>query len=204
MRFRLVLGIVVLSWALPAWAGGEGALRHPRELDKAQVQRLKQGQTLTESYGSDGVEGAQGFVLVPLPIEAAYAMMTDYKRFPRWMDDLDAVTMVTWNGTTEAVVGNRLETQFKTIRYALRRYHERPRRVWWHLDSGDLARVEGGYDFYPVAERQTLIRFHTLVDPGFWVPGFVREYFSVQGLETLMANVAAESRRRRAQLVAEE
>lgn len=196
MRPLLLSALAALLAAGPAFA--RDSLVTPDTLTADEKARLQRGEPVLWAYDHDGIEGAQAMVVLPVPRPEAWALLTDYPTFADWMMSLEAITQVTWTSPTTAVVGYLLPAFTKKVKYALRRTHVAPERVFWDLDSGDLRGVWGGYDFYAVAPDKTLIRFWSAVDPGFWMPDFVKKHFSKKGLEELVIDIQKESKKRHA------
>jgi hypothetical protein len=195
---RRLIALLLAAFALLAAAPAEArdTLVTPDSLTADEKARLQRGEPVLWSYRYDKVDGAQAMVVLPVPRQEAWALLTDYQTFADWMRSLEAITQVTWTTPTTAVVGYVLPAFGKKIQYALRRTHRAPEQQTWVADSGDLRGVWGGYDFYAVAPDRTLVRFWSAVDPGFWMPAFVKKHFSKQGLQELIEDIQNESKRR--------
>lgn len=190
----LLLAAALLFAAAPLRA--EEALVDPRSLSGEQRAQLLAGERLLWSYKRGNIDGAQAMAVLPVSRPAAYELLVDYPTFADWMRSVAEITTVTWLEPQTAVVGYRVPALVRDVHYALRRTHEPPRRVHWELDGGDLRAVYGAYDFYEIGPEQTLVRFWTLVDPGVWVPAFVKRHFSKRGLDELVEDIQAEASRR--------
>lgn len=196
MRRILLLVLAALVVAAAAPAAARDTLVTPEGLTADEKGRLQRGEPVLWAYRYNKVEGAQAMVVVPVPIDEAWALLTDYESFADWMRSLEAITQVTWTTPTTAVVGYVLPAFGKKIKYALRRTHRAPDHQTWVADSGDLRGTWGGYDFWPIGPDRTLIRYWSAVDPGFWMPDFVKKHFSKQGLRELVEDIQSESRKR--------
>ncbi len=196
MRRQIALLLTAFALLSAAPAGAGDTLVTPDTLTADEKARLQRGEPVLWSYRHNKVDGAQAMVLLPVAREEAWALLTDYGTFADWMRSLEAVTQVTWTTPTTAVVGYVLPAFGKKIHYALRRTHRAPEQQTWVVASGDLRGVWGGYDFYAVAPERTLVRFWSAVDPGFWMPPFVKKFFSKQGLQEMIEDIQAESKRR--------
>ena len=92
------------------------------------------------------------------------------------------------DGTLER---QRLKIMFTNIVYHLRyRVDFNAHRVSWDLDKSrenDLKEVSGFWEFYPLDERRTLVKFGTRVDVGS-LPSFLQDYATRKNVPKSLQN----------------
>lgn len=111
-------------------------------------------------------------VVFDAPIETAYAVITDFARYPRFLKDIKAVKILKATKTS-AEVFFRL-TVFKEIDYTLTFTLKAPTSITWKLKSGDSFRKNAGsWKLKRLGKTATEAIYTLDVDLGIWIPGFV-------------------------------
>jgi ribosome-associated toxin RatA of RatAB toxin-antitoxin module len=112
---------------------------------------------------------------IAAPAQACFDAITDFESYPAWQS---AVKKCRVHERDEEGRGQIVETvsdaRIRTIRYVLRYHYEPPRRVWWDYVEGDVDSVAGDYVF-DEREGVTVATYSLEVDPGFFVPGALRD-----------------------------
>lgn len=85
---------------------------------------------------------AQREHLFPLGLEDFYNLITDYTSYPSFVEGVEACDVLDMGETGGRV---RFEiNMIKKISYILALSHERPRRVSWELESGEVFKKNSG------------------------------------------------------------
>ena len=100
-------------------------------------------------------------IIVSVDVAGAYTLWLDYERYPRFMEDIDEVTVVgycrlRWTGE---VCGETLEWESEVVDRI-----EDTRLRWRAVDG----RETGDVDFQKVDHRQTLVHFQLEYEPSMW------------------------------------
>lgn len=149
--------------------------REPPEL----VARLRaQGLVVLEDVAqSDPESFVIAWVLFAQPPDRTVALVTSPERQLEWRPDLDDVRTVAQQGEgrTDEV---EMRVMFRKLLYRVQ-YLRDPAtsRIQWALDpsfDNDLARFDGFWEFYALADGATLGRFGTRVDAGALFPASVQ------------------------------
>ena len=117
-------------------------------------------------------------VIFDQPLERSMRLISQTGRQTEFRSELKAAdTLETYeDGTLER---QRLKIMFTNIVYHLRyRVDFNAHRVSWDLDKSrenDLKEVSGFWEFHPLDERRTLVKFGTRVDVGS-LPSFLQNY----------------------------
>ena len=75
------------------------------------------------------------------PAEQVFAVLADYARYPEFVPGIGACRP---KAGADRLVEYELDLGIKRIKYVLRHLEERPRRVSWSLESGELMKVSNG------------------------------------------------------------
>lgn len=147
----------------------------------------------TDTHGNKGVRTC---AYVPATTAETYAVLIDYKSFPKWMDKVEKVD-VQWVDAKTALVDYQLDTFVGDFKYRLRRVHEPAKHVEWARVEGDFKLITGTYDFVPIAgDKGSYFILETYVDAGKAIPGFVENYFREKGARRLVEDIREEVERR--------
>ena len=129
-------------------------------------------------------------------VETCFAVLTDFAAYPDWSSPVRECTVLTRHPDgLPHHVAFVLDTPIKTIRYTLAYTWDPPHGGQWELVSGDVAGVEGSYEFVPSRTGCTATCAQA-IDLGFWVPGFLRSVFEKKALKDSVEEfrAAAENR----------
>jgi len=144
-------------------------------LDEPRIASL-QGRSVadyTESYSTHVGAG----------VETCFAVLTDFEAYPNWSSPVRECTVLTRHADgLPHHVAFVLDTPIKTIRYTLAYTWDPPHGGEWELVEGDVAGVEGSYEFAPARSGCTATCTQA-IDLGFWVPGFLRSLFEKKALK---------------------
>lgn len=111
-------------------------------------------------------------VVFDVPIETAYAVITDFAKYPTFLKDITA-TKVLKSTTSSADVFFRLNV-FKEIEYTLSFTLKTPTSITWKLKSGDSFRKNSGSWKLKKLGRDATEAVYTLdVELGLFVPSMI-------------------------------
>jgi coenzyme Q-binding protein COQ10 len=82
-------------------------------------------------------------IIIDVPIERTFDVIVDYARYPEFVPGIKACRVLPGGGP-ERRVEYELDLGIKRVKYVLRHLEERPGKVTWSLDSGDLMKVSNG------------------------------------------------------------
>lgn len=113
------------------------------------------------------------------PPARCYEVARDVERYPDWAPELKEVVIVERDAEGRpSLVAFRAAAMGHSTSYTLRYdYSEAPRRLAWKLVEGDVARkLDGYYDFAPVADRtdRTDVTYELEVELRVPLPAFVK------------------------------
>jgi ribosome-associated toxin RatA of RatAB toxin-antitoxin module len=108
-----------------------------------------------------------------------FDVVTDFDQYPEWIRDLKAVEVVSRDDEGRPLeVRYRAAAMGRSTSYTLRYdYSDAPRILRWRLVEGDIMRrLDGEYEFVPVAEDsgRTEVVYHLTVELVVPLPGFVK------------------------------
>jgi len=86
--------------------------------------------------------GATRSIVIDAPLEAVFAVITNYEKYPEFLSEVKAVRVTDRRGA-EALVHYEVQV-LKSIRYTLRIKEEAPQRVSWSLVEGEFMRENRG------------------------------------------------------------
>jgi ribosome-associated toxin RatA of RatAB toxin-antitoxin module len=130
--------------------------------------------------------------------EGCFEAIVDFPEYPNWSSVITATHVVdTHADGLPHRVEFELDMKIKTIRYVLAYEYQRPGRVTWKLDEGDVADVEGAYTFEKTGKQRTKATCEQAVSLGFWLPGPIRRIAEQKALRDAVLEFKAEVERRR-------
>lgn len=122
----------------------------------------------------------------PCSVEQFYSIITDYEKYPEFLDEVQGCRVVETNGNKKLV-----EFQVKVIKdfsYRLWITEEPNKRIHWVFDSGDLFKVSNGsWDLKDVGGK---VEASYAVDAKFkvFVPGPIAKTLVKVNLPNMMKN----------------
>jgi hypothetical protein len=129
-------------------------------------------------------------------VHTCFSVLTEFETYPVWSSPVRECTVLTRHADgLPHHVSFVLDTPIKTIRYTLAYTWDPPHGGEWELVEGDVAGVEGSYEFVPGRAGCTATCTQA-IDLGFWVPGFLRSVFEKKALHDSVEEfrAAAENR----------
>jgi coenzyme Q-binding protein COQ10 len=132
--------------------------------------------------------------IVPVPPEAAFAVLTDYERLPEWQGPLQRCEVLSrYDDGLGREVRYEVDVKVRRVRYVLRHDYDRPARIGSEYVEGDFRRFEGDWVLRPHGDGgQAAARLSLRIDPGLPLPGRI-----VRMLHERVLRTSVEDLRRR-------
>jgi len=112
---------------------------------------------------------------IDAPPQACFDELTDYEQLTEWQGALKRCEVIERDAQGRGVVVDYdISTPIRTLHYRLRHTYDEPRSVKGELVEGDVKSFRGEWSFDPEGDG-TLATFSLSIDPGFWVPGKVKQ-----------------------------
>ena len=111
--------------------------------------------------------------------QACFDALTDFESLPRWQGAVRAVQVLERDGAGRGtVVEYEVDARVKTVRYRLRQIYDEPQRLASEYLGGDFRDFCGEWRFEPRGEDRTHAVLDLRIDPGLYVPRFLRKAIS--------------------------
>jgi ribosome-associated toxin RatA of RatAB toxin-antitoxin module len=111
--------------------------------------------------------------------QACFDALTDFESLPRWQGAVRDVQVLERDAAGRGtVVEYEVDVRFKTVRYRLRQVYDEPRRLASEYLGGDFRDFCGEWRFEPLGDDRTHVELDLRIDPGLYVPGFLRRAIS--------------------------
>ncbi len=109
-------------------------------------------------------------IVVPVPIEAFWATITDYLAYPRILDDIKSATIVERDANA-TVVAFELRVLLKSFDYTLRLVEQAPTTLTWSLvTSKTLAQNDGGWTLEAISPTETRVTYWNVLAAKSFLP----------------------------------
>jgi len=129
-------------------------------------------------------------------VDACFDVLTDFEAYPRWSSPIRAARVLErYPDGLARRVAFELDMTLRTIRYTLEYTWSPPRGGRWSMTEGDVASVEGSYEFEPTSAG-TIVTCRQAIDIGFWIPGFLRTALEQRALRDSVEELCREAERR--------
>ena len=106
-------------------------------------------------------------VEIDAPIERCFDIAADLDGAPKWQGSLKAVEVLSRDGDGRAeVVETESDAKVKTVKTRLRFSYDRPTRIEWTQEKGDVKSLRGWWELEDLGEGRTRATYALEVDPG--------------------------------------
>jgi len=114
-----------------------------------------------------GTVGGSASIEIEAPIGAVYAVASDVESSPRWQPQIKVAECIERNASGDQVLVH-METDAKVRRIGsdVRFSYERPARVSWSQEKGDLKSAEGSWELEDLGDGRTRVTYQLEVDLG--------------------------------------
>ena len=137
---------------------------------------------------------AQKTIIIAAPLEVLYGVITDYRRYPEFIKEMEAAEVVSRNA-------NRVKVRYtlhvvRRIVYVLE-HEETPNHSlrWWLVESKWMKSSDGSWSLEDFGDGQTRATYAAGVQPKVFVPGRVATFLQGQMLTATLESfkIRAES-----------
>lgn len=123
--------------------------------------------------------------IVDVDINKLYNVIADFAKYPEFVDGVSAIKVLS-QSETEAKVEYSLNV-IKTFKYIINTKMERPNRVSWVLDSGDIFKKnDGSWLLKDLGNGKTEVTYSLEVDVKMFAPGAVINALTTKNLPIMM------------------
>ena len=106
-------------------------------------------------------------VEIDAPIERCFDIAADIEGAPKWQGSLKDVEVLSKNADGRAeVVETESDAKVKTVKTRLRFSYDRPTRIEWTQEKGDVKSLRGWWALEDLGEGRTRATYALEVDPG--------------------------------------
>ena len=106
-------------------------------------------------------------VEIDAPIQKVFDIAADIEGAPKWQGSLKDVEVLSKNADGRAeVVETESDAKVKTVKTRLRFSYDRPTRIEWTQEKGDVKSLRGWWDLEDLGEGRTRATYALEVDPG--------------------------------------
>lgn len=114
-----------------------------------------------------------------------YAVITDYKNYPEFLKELDAIEVKSKKGNTAEVTYQI--NLIKKIRYTLKMTGKPHERVEWSFVEGDVMKDNHGYwEFEEIKKGVTRATYHVDITFGLFVPSLITKKLIGSNLPSML------------------
>ena len=107
--------------------------------------------------------------------QACFDELTNYEQLTEWQGALKRCDVIERDTEGRGVIVDYdIATPIRTLHYRLCHAYDEPRSIRGSLVEGDVKDFRGGWSFEPEGDG-TRATFSLSIDPGFWVPGKVKQ-----------------------------
>jgi uncharacterized membrane protein len=104
---------------------------------------------------------------IEAPIEEVYAAAADVEGSPRWQPEIKVAECVERDGGgNQVLVHMETDAKVRQLGSDIRFSYERPGRISWVQEDGDLKSVEGSWEFEDIGGGRTRVVYSLQVDLG--------------------------------------
>ncbi|KFA88537.1 type II toxin-antitoxin system RatA family toxin [Archangium violaceum] len=130
--------------------------------------------------------GASRSIVVNAPPEKVYDIVTNYDRYPEWLDEVKKIRTSDRKGD-EVKVHYEVDFKIKTIRYTILAREEKPKRMSWSFVEGEVMKDnKGSWVLEPEGEGRTKVTYSVDVAVGPLVPKAILNALVDQSLPKML------------------
>lgn len=123
--------------------------------------------------------------IVDVEINKLYDVIADFAKYPEFVDGVSGIKVISQT-ETEAKVEYSLNV-IKTFKYIINTKMERPTRVSWVLDSGDIFKKnDGSWVLKDLGNGKTEVTYSLEIDVKMFAPGAVLNALTTKNLPIMM------------------
>ncbi len=133
--------------------------------------------------------------VVDIDINKLYDVIVDFAKYPEFVDGVSSIKVLS-QSDKEAKVEYSLNV-IKTFKYIINTKMERPTRVSWALDSGDIFKKnDGGWTLKDLGGGKTEVTYSLEIDVKMFAPSAVINALTTKNLPIMMESFFKRARTR--------
>jgi len=144
------------------------------------------------------IEGEQEFSTeVDASITQCFNTLVDFDAYPSWSSPIQSAAVLERHGNKLGrLVEFELDMKLRTVRYVLEYQYEKPHRLLWQSQEGDVESIDGEYLLEKLGPKKTRVTCRQRIVLGFWVPGPIRSLIERTALRQSVLELKAEAEKR--------
>lgn len=104
---------------------------------------------------------------IEAPIAAVYEVAADVEGSPRWQPEIKVAECVERDGDgNQGLVHMETDAKVRRVKTEMRFSYERPSRIGWTQEEGDLKSIEGSWELEDLGDGRTRATYWMEVDLG--------------------------------------
>jgi len=104
---------------------------------------------------------------IEAPIETVFEVAADVEGSPRWQPEIKVAECVERDGEgNQVLIHMETDAKVRTVKTEMRFSYERPTRIEWTQDEGDLKTIEGNWELEDLGDGRTKATYWMEVDLG--------------------------------------
>jgi ribosome-associated toxin RatA of RatAB toxin-antitoxin module len=132
---------------------------------------------------------------VAMSAQECFDALTDFERLPEWQRAIKEVTVLERDEQGRgSVVEYAVDAGVKTVRYRLRQTYDEPWKLASEYLGGDFRDFCGEWRLRPRDGRCTHVELDLRIDPGRFVPGFLRKAIREVVMRRALTDLQARAR----------
>jgi ribosome-associated toxin RatA of RatAB toxin-antitoxin module len=149
-----------------------------KAVEQKEVSRLIKGEIISKSLTHElkgGLRGAEAKIFIKAPPEQVWKVIDDHESLPTYVSRFKRVKIIEETPNSQKVeVAIKFCPVLPTFKYTiLFDKTEKYKKVKFNKIGGCFKRLYGIYDLQPY-QKGTLLTYKIFLDPGFYIPEFVR------------------------------
>lgn len=129
--------------------------------------------------------GVSQTIIFDSPIESVFGVIIDYAKYPDFVDGVDGIEILESDES-----GARVQYSLNLIKkftYIIKLTHERPNRVSWSFESGDIFKKnEGSWTLTKIDDNNTEVCYELDLDVKVFAPKMIVKKLTEKSLPTML------------------
>jgi ribosome-associated toxin RatA of RatAB toxin-antitoxin module len=133
---------------------------------------------------------------IAAPLALCYEAIGNFDAYPQWSSPVTKIAVLDRYPDGKARrVEFEVDMKLRTVRYVLEYTWYPPNRLTWKMTEGDLADIEGSYEFTAEDPKRTTATCSQAISIGFWIPSVILRPIQQTALEHSVLEFKAEAER---------
>jgi ribosome-associated toxin RatA of RatAB toxin-antitoxin module len=126
-------------------------------------------------------------IVISTSLKKFFDIITDYEKYPEFIDNMEDVKVVEINGNKKIVEFNL--TLIKKIKYVLELEETSPNKVKWHLVSGDFMNENtGSWNLKEIESNKIRATYSLGIGFSTFIPSFIINKVASAQIPTLLSS----------------